>query len=343
MKKTLTRLLLLLPAVLILFASCERRPLLDPVNAHYIRVYLDEEILNVTTGFYSPDRWHPEYSRPGILRAVLCDPATGQVVAERFLRNTGTDERGAYLDGFISCEPGDYRLMVYNYDTEATIIRGHDNYFLAEAFTNPMTMNMSGLLPPRSEESQTIAHSPDWLAVALDEVTVPYTSQLDTLRGVNGDPYFLAEGLVDTYYLQIRIKGTQYVTAINATLSSLGASRMLSTGELTGGPVTALFDMRYTDSVADEAVLYTSFSTFGVIPDGHNDLRISFNIRTKSSQAYVATIDITDEFLTENAIERQWIIIDKTIVVPAPEGGSTDGGFSPGIEDWEDVSTEIII
>lgn len=53
---------LLLPLLLCtLFAGCERRPLVDVGNTHYVRVYLDEELKNVTTGFYDPTLAKPEY------------------------------------------------------------------------------------------------------------------------------------------------------------------------------------------------------------------------------------------------------------------------------------------
>ena len=42
----------LLFAVAVLAAGgCVRRPLVDIENTHYVRVYLDEQLLNVTTGF----------------------------------------------------------------------------------------------------------------------------------------------------------------------------------------------------------------------------------------------------------------------------------------------------
>ena len=34
-------------------SSCEHRVLTDPTNVHYVRVYLDENIKNVTYGFYN--------------------------------------------------------------------------------------------------------------------------------------------------------------------------------------------------------------------------------------------------------------------------------------------------
>ena len=57
----------------ILATRCERRPLVEAGNTHYVRVYLDEEIKNVTTGFYDSSLPTPEYATPDVLRVVLYD------------------------------------------------------------------------------------------------------------------------------------------------------------------------------------------------------------------------------------------------------------------------------
>ena len=57
-------------------ASCERRPLMDLSTTHYVRVYVDEELLNVTTGFYDEQNQRPFYKSPDILRIIL-NPKSG--------------------------------------------------------------------------------------------------------------------------------------------------------------------------------------------------------------------------------------------------------------------------
>ena len=71
--------------VILLAASCEKRPLLEVSNTHYIKVYVNEELLNVTTGFYNENYARPEYKSPTVLRVILTDPETGNVKAERYL------------------------------------------------------------------------------------------------------------------------------------------------------------------------------------------------------------------------------------------------------------------
>ena len=68
-------------------------------NTHYVRVYVNESIQNVTTGFYNEGYTRPEYKSPDVLRVFLADPQTGRVKAERFLRNNDRDENGLYYDG----------------------------------------------------------------------------------------------------------------------------------------------------------------------------------------------------------------------------------------------------
>ena len=63
--------LLSLVTMAFLLLSCEHRPLHDPYNGHYVRVYIDEHIKNVTYGFYDESREKPVYKRPNVLRIML--------------------------------------------------------------------------------------------------------------------------------------------------------------------------------------------------------------------------------------------------------------------------------
>ena len=46
---------------MLMLNACEHRELSDPNTGHYLRIYLDEEIKNVTCGFYDESLKHPEY------------------------------------------------------------------------------------------------------------------------------------------------------------------------------------------------------------------------------------------------------------------------------------------
>lgn len=132
---------------ILLAASCEKRPLLDLSNTHYVRVYVDENLLNVTKGFYDESYEKPAYKSPGIIRVTLTDPETGNVRAERYLRNQGTDANGHYYDGYIIADPGEYKLMAYNFDTEATIIGSSNNHYDINAYTNKIASHLYTKIP----------------------------------------------------------------------------------------------------------------------------------------------------------------------------------------------------
>ena len=53
-------------------------------------------------------------------------------------------------------------------------------------------------------------------------------------------------------------------------------------------------------------------------------------------------LDITDEFYTELAKEKQWILLDHEIVITPPEE-EVSGGMTPGVDEWEDIETEVQI
>ncbi len=179
------RIVYLLFAVAVLaICGCKRRPLVDMENMHYVRVYLDEELLNVTTGFYDESRRKPAYKRPDIMRVALFDPITGTVASERYLRGRGRDERGSYCDGYIFAAPGDYRLLTYNFGTESTLLRRENDYAGVEAYTNEIATHLYNLLPSRADGSdgERIVYMPDHLFAAGEQVHIPYTGHVDTLK-----------------------------------------------------------------------------------------------------------------------------------------------------------------
>lgn len=328
-------------------AGCKRRPLVDLENVHYLRVYLDEELLNVTTGFYDASLEHPDYDTPEILRAVLCDPATDRVTAETYLRNSGSDARGNYLDGYITAYPGDYNLLVYNYDTETTQIRDAQTYRAAEAYTGEIDSYLRSQLYSRSGATdERIVYDPDHLfAARRTSLNIPYRTHVDTLRTEAGD-YFTARSIVKTYYLQIRVKNAQYLSSTVALLTGLAGSKRLSDESCrSDDPVTVYFGMRQADvrrDGAETAVIYATFSTFDKLPDRDNSLEISFELATTYGVTYTASLDITDKFSEPDAVEHQWILIDRTIEIPEP-GDPSGGGFSPGVDDWNDIGSDIFI
>lgn len=340
--------------------SCERRPLLEMSNTHYIRVYIDEVIPNVTTGFYNESNRRPTYNAPGILRVTLADPETGAAKAERFLRNMGMDENGRYYDGYIVADPGVYSLMVYNFDVETTQVKDINNHFDAKAFTGEIASHLKSNIPSRSRRNSTkqknqgfdkVVYDPDHMfRVACPDVLVPYVDFVDTLKTPEGK-YFRAESMVQSYYLQVRVKGLEFASSSVGLLTGVAGSGWLMDGRMDKeDPVTVYFDMFPGQGPASGMVkgdegtvtVYTTFNTFGKIPAQQNHLEVTFDFLTVYGDPYSETLDITDVFATKEAQENRWLLIDHTIEIPEPPkvGG---GGFDPGLDDWKDVESDVII
>ena len=336
--------------------ACDFRPLVEPSNTHYIRVYLDEHILNTTDGFYNPDHVGPEYKRPEIMRVTLGDKSTGRVVAERYLRNHGDDSRGHYYDGYIICDPGEWSLLAWNFDTEATLVSDPTDQHLAKAYTNKIASHLMAGISSRLNKNngdtktddtftqEKIVYEPDHLFVASDRnVSIPYSTAIDTLRTRDGE-YFTASTIVEAWYIQVNVKGLEYVSSALGLITGLAGSKTLFDAGLdSDDPVTDYFEMNAgkVPEGSDTGVLYTTFYTFGKIPGIESGFEVTFDFQTDYGKPYSATFDITDEFETENALKHRWIILDKTIEIP--KGSTSGGGFAPGVKDWGDINTDLII
>lgn len=351
---------IVLLAAALLAASCVRRPLLELSDTHYVRIYLNEEIKNVTTGFYNEDNVRPVYEAPGIIRVTLANLQTGDVVAERFLRDRGCDEKGTYYEGYIAVPPGTYSLMAYNYDMETTRVKGENCHWEAKAYTNEIASHLKSRIPSRSKSPGStktngydkVVYDPDHLfRVCCQDVNIPYTDFIDTLRTQDGE-YFRAESMVLSYYLQVRVKGLQFASSAVGLITGLSGSGWIQEGNMDmDDPVSVYFDMLPGQGSAagvvksedgDEVIVYTTFNTFGKIPNMQNELEITFDFVTTYGEPFSESLDISQVFASEVAKEHQWLLIEHTIEIPEPPEVN-NGGFDPGTEPWKDKDTDIII
>ena len=355
--------LLLCLGLLVLATGCERRELVEPGNTHYVRVYINEEIRNVTYGFYNEGNARPAYTPPAVLRVILTNPLNGESMAERFLRDRGSDEHGTYYEGYIIAEPGLYSLMAYNFDTETTLVAGHTNHNHAKAYTNEIASHLYTRIPSRTatkaddgQPRERIVYEPDHLFAAnCGGVSIPHTNRVDTLRPVDGSARFVAESIVRSYYMQIQVKGMEFTTSSVGLLTGMaGSSWVNGTGMIQGDSVTVYFEMQPGENSAagmkttgngtsTTSVLYTTFHTFGKLPEAQNELEITFDFLTTYGVPYSEAINITHLFSTPEAINNQWLLIDHTIKIPEPPPGSVGGGLNPDVGEWNDENVDIRI
>lgn len=348
MKKHCLHILLLMTLILL---SCEHRPLIEQNLKHYIRVYLDEEIPNVTCGIYNPELERPEYKSPEVLRVVLASPQTGRIISQRNIDDSGEDERGKYIEGYIIAPAGVYDLMIYSIGSSITLIRESNDFYKMEAYTNPVSERLLQYLPETRKEvsEEEITYQPDHLFHQIcEQMNISLKADSDTLRNESGD-YFTARSIVKSYYLQINVKGLEYVRSAASLLSGMaGSSRLYChNGMVESDPVHVFFGMNQsgrgqkTSDDNESAILYSTFNTFGKIDGIPSVYTVNLEFNLNDGSTITEQIDITDMFNTPQVEENQWIIIDKEIEIVPPEGSHGGGGMRPGIEGWEDIEADI--
>lgn len=333
-----------------LLASCEHRELMDPTNGHYIRIYLDEEIRNVTYGFYDETLHRPEYVRPKVMRVLVTDPDTDAVVAERFLQNQGDDERGHYFDGYIGIPEGKYNLLTYSFGSAVTLVRNENSFYKMEAYTSTLSDYYLQYIPSARLELEkgNIVYAPEHIFHDVAEsIIVKKNVEVDTLRTATGD-YFCAHSMVKSYYLQVRVRGFEWIKTAVSTLGGLASSSLMSGHQQieSANPVQVFIAMDYANKQtvrdATTATLYATFNTFGKLPDVASVYTLNLEFVRGDGTSQVEQIDITSLFDTPMGRENQWLLIDKEIVVTPSEIG-IGGGMNIGVEIWEEVESDLQI
>lgn len=358
--------------LLLLLSACDFRPLADTANVSYVRVYVDDDLLNVTTGFYDDSvreetggaidvhLIRPNYDRPEILRIGLFNVSDGSLVSERYLRNQGDDELGHYYDGYITVEPGTYHLIAYNFGTESVVLDGEYNCYDMQAYTNEVAASIRSKFKSRTKvgngtkAGEMIRYDADNLFVASAEgIVVPRHSRIDTLRNNDGKASFEASSVVKSYFLQVGIIGAQYVASAACLLTGMASSTHLLTPDFEQSEETTLYFEMYPGSwpdgykpgQTDYRCIYTTFGTFGRLPDIETTLNISMEFLTTYGEQVDTTFSVSTEFLKADAIDHQWILPDFIVKIPDPPdpGPSSEGGLAPSVDEWGEVHSEFDI
>ena len=345
--------LLLLTSILAL-ASCEHRPLEDPAvfnKGRFLRVYLNEHIRNVSFGFYDETKQQTDYHSPILLRAVCADPYSGQVVTERYLQDIGKDDKGYYIQGYISAPEGAYNVMAYTCDVEHVDFKYEYSFYSLVAQTTMLSSSDANRIFHSRDETalinEPICYQPGHLFVAtINNVPFGTMASSDTIFTA-AQTHPVAESIVKTYYMQVNVKGVEYVRSAVALITGMAGAKHLYNDEmLTDEPVSIYFglgngiDKARTDN--ETRVAYATFNTFGKLPEVEGYIEISFEFKTIYNTVQTETFRVTDLFETPIVKENQWIIIDKVIEIVPPEG-ETGGGLSPGVSNWEQIEGSITI
>lgn len=337
-KRTLTYFLYLLP--LFVFSSCQFRPLEEMEFQTDIQVDVDiNAVLNVTCDIYNELIPQPSIESE-VFRVLFFDTKKDKLVGDSFIYDSFVDpvtgNKG--VRGNVSIMPGDYRMLIYTFGTESTQIENYDSWEKSKAFTSNLSEAALRSLSLKADGGEPISYQPDHLLVASSELeSIPYHTGVYTIEAE-------ARSVVESYYLQVRVKGLEYVSSARAVLTGMAGSAKLNTREADMNDCKSIYiDLLKSTDQGDDVVCNV-FNTFGRIPDRDNQLSVKFNLKTVDGRILEREYSLNELFESEACRLHHWLLIDDEIEVPKPpESGGSGGGFEPTVGDWEEEEHEIEI
>lgn len=174
------------------------------------------------------------------------------------------------------------------------------------------------------------------MAARSEAEIVPYHDGVHEIR-------LEATTLVETWYIQIKVDGLEYVSGAQAFLSGMMSGRMLASAEGVTEPENTVYFTLQKGEDGGAPVICGLFNTFGRVPGSQNGLKITFDIRTKDGRTVTEEFDITGLFSSEEALDHNWLLMEQTITIDPPENPGGGGGFQPEVGDWDDEHHDIII
>lgn len=341
MRRVITILSLL--CCLVSFGGCHRRPLLEPDNRAVLQIKIQcQEIRNVTTGIYNEKVPTPEF-HTDVMRVLFYNEAGTHLLSEGFLSDKHIDEEGnQVMTGNVMLAHGNYRMLAYNFDTPSTFIRGEEQWDGITAYTQEIPDSKYRSLNSRALADERIYYEPDQLFVVSEpNLKIDAHSDITTIS-VEAKP------IVETYYIQIRVENVEYAESAIAVLSGLSATNAIGENTRNGEESSALYIELHksTDENIEgenKDVLCGVFNTFGRVEDAPSNLYITMQAMTREGEYAEKTIDMTSVFLTEDARERHWLLIEDVWELPVPINppGGGGGGFNPEVDDW--IDEEVVV
>jgi len=292
---------LLMPIVLFTLVSCEYKDLCYDHN-HYATLRLafdwsgleEAEVQGMTVLFYN-----------------IGDPAT-EAVRYDFSGMEG---------GTARLNPGRYRVVAYNYDTETILYRNTEAFNTLEAYTRYSSieegtqLTRSGMPRSAGTEEEPVILEPDMLYSATSREITLEQNDSTTIRLTPRRRF------INIVITLNNVPNLNYTGAFGGALSGLAGSVNMSTGRVSEDCVTEAFPV----SISGASTLKMQFHIFNHCPhlsEGivNQHLLTIYAILSDGSKWYY-TMDITQDIhdATEAAIEKA--IADGAI---APTDDDTD-------------------
>ena len=307
----------LLLAAMLLLAACDYKELCyDHSHRYHLMLELSLK-LDMGYDFEVDDETHTKINLPEVMKVNYYDPLTDKERSSEYVKGNG---------GELFVERDSYNMVVYNFGTEWTQVRGEGDINTLEAFTSDISNLKSEELSSftRSGEYEApgpIIYTPDHLLVARQKLDLPKFIE-DSVLTVKAD----GATIIETYSFEMpNLTGVENIHEIEAFVTNQARSNFFGRGVLNAEPCTIYFPI---ETKAGVQGVKTAFNTFGKLP-GESHCYLHILIRDIVGREILVSEDITEQFVNPD----HHIVIDDPIDVPEPEGS----GIAPSVEPWQEV------
>lgn len=258
------------------------------------------------------------------------------------------DAEGRKVDGYLPAAggemkvpPGNYAVVVYNFNTESVQIRGEESYETIEAYTGPYT----GL-----DAVIDMVWWPDPLyVVALDDVEITKSDEALQME-------LKPTAVVKSYTFDIKVEGLERVSSVLCYVSNLNGSCFLGkhTCELSKVPI-------YVDMERGNGVLRGRFASFvwPVSAETRMEMQMILTVKLvkRDNTVQEVEVDVTEALTAppsppdegeveepDAEIDIEIPIPDDKIVVDELEPGFNEGGGGIGgeVDEWGDETNVVL-
>lgn len=295
----------------LLFTSCEHKELCYD-HSHLAEVEVIFDWKNA-----------PE-ADPESMRLYLFPVDGGEMIPFEFAGKQG---------GTFKIQPGRYRAICVNNDTESILYRHFDSYDSFEAYVTDAAMQLRSISLPRAEATagQRAGNSPSLLySDHLEEV------EFFNKRGKQSFTMYPAS-MICHYTVEIRhVENREYLPEGNifSTLSSMSGGWFMSQDQPTDEMVVLSFDL----ASAKDNSLFGDFYTFGY-PAGSKELQqLVIYVIMSDGKKYYYTFDVTNQIHDAKDPKEVHIVID---TLPLPMPITNGSGFDLTVDDWETVYIDL--
>lgn len=326
---------ILVGCLVAMLCGCEFRPLEDPGMRTKVNVIVNvDSVKNVTCDIYNEKIPVPEIY-PDAMHVLFYDEKEDYFVSESFITGKIQDtENDCMMYGDVNILPGTYKMLIYTFGGVDTDVLSYRSWSQIRAQAKLEEEFVQRQYEARVGEdgwnAGMVSRMPEHIVVARNErEVVPYHA---------GEHTIIAEAttVVDSYYLQVKIEGLEFVKEAKAYLSGMASGNLLATDTKVESPEAIIHIPLLKSDDQGVPVICNVFNTFGRNQEAVNELRVTFDLTTIEGNVVSHTFDITELFHSEACIKHNWLLLDETIKVEADAGG-----FKPGVGEWEEENHNV--